>query len=52
MHQNGVAFHAANGMLNQDTDLTQDFIGSLVRSAPLRVGILLTLGGFLVGMSI
>src|SRR2546427_6259015 len=39
MHQNVVAFHAANGMLNKDTDLTQDCIGSLLLSAPLRVGI-------------
>ena len=32
MHQNVVAFHAANGMLNKDTDLTQDCIGSLLLS--------------------
>ena len=30
MHQNGVAFHTANGMLNKDTDLTQGFIGRLL----------------------
>jgi hypothetical protein len=42
MHQNGVAFHATNGMLNKDTDLTQDCMGSLVLSASLRVGRLFT----------
>jgi hypothetical protein len=47
MHQNVVAFHAANGMLNKDTDLTQDFIGSLLLSAPLRVGMLFTLARLL-----
>jgi hypothetical protein len=30
MHQNGVAFHTANGMLNKDTDSTQGFIGRLL----------------------
>ena len=43
MHQNVIAFHAANCMLNKDTDLTQGFIGSLLLIAQLRVGVLLTL---------
>jgi hypothetical protein len=30
MHQNGVAFHAAHGMLNQDPDLTQGGMGSFL----------------------
>ena len=47
MHQNGVAFHAANGMLNKDTDLTQGCIGSLLRSAQVRVGMLFTLARLL-----
>ena len=47
MHQNVVAFHAANGMLNKDTDLAQGFIGSLLRSAQLRVGMLFTLARLL-----
>ena len=47
MHQNVVAFHAANGMLNKDTDLAQGCIGSLLRSAQLRVGILFTLARLL-----
>ena len=36
MHQNVIAFHAANGMLNKDTDLTQDCIGRLLLIAQLR----------------
>ena len=47
MHQNVVAFHAANGMLNKDTDLTQGCIGSLLRSTQVRVGILFTLARLL-----
>src|SRR5262249_18028497 len=47
MHQNVIAFHAANGMLNNDTDLTQGGIGSLLSSAQLRVGVLLTLARLL-----
>src|SRR5712691_7712481 len=40
-------FHAANGMLNKDTDLTQGCIGSLLIIAQLRVGILFTLARLL-----
>jgi len=47
MHQNGVALHAANGMLDQDTPLTQDFIGSLLCIAQLRVRILFALARLL-----
>ena len=42
MYQNIVTFHAANGMFNKDTDLTQGCIGSLLIIAQLRVGILFT----------
>jgi len=52
MHQNVVAFHAANGMLNKDPDLTQGGIGSFVLIAQLWVGFFLLLRGFFVGMSI
>ena len=47
MHQNVVAFHAANGMLNKDTDLTQGFIGSLLLLAQLRAGVLFALARLL-----
>ena len=47
MHQNGGAFHAANGMLNKDTDLTQGCIGSLLCIAQWRVGVLFTLARLL-----
>ena len=43
MYQNVVAFHAANGMLNKDADLTQGFIGSLLAIVQLRIGVLFTL---------
>jgi hypothetical protein len=42
MHQNGVALHAANGMLNKNTDLTQGCMGSLLIIAQVRVGVLFT----------
>ncbi len=47
MHQNVRAFHAANGMLNKDTDLTQGFIGSFLIIAQLRVGVLFALARLL-----
>jgi hypothetical protein len=47
MHQNVIAFHAANGMLNKDTDLTQSFIGRLVLIAQLRVRVLFALARLL-----
>jgi hypothetical protein len=47
MCQNVVAFHAANGMLNKDTDLTQGFIGSLLVIVQLRVGVLFPLARLL-----
>ena len=47
MHQNVIAFHAANGMLNKDTDLTQGFIGSLLLIAQLRAGVLFALARLL-----
>ena len=47
MHQNGVALQAANGMLDKDTHLTQDFIGSLLCIAQLRVRILFALARLL-----
>jgi hypothetical protein len=40
MHHNGVALHAANGMFNEDTSLTQDLIPSLLLTSQFRVGIL------------
>ena len=47
MHQNVIAFHAANGMLNKDTDLTQGFLGSLLLIAQLRAGGLFALARLL-----
>ena len=47
MHQNVVALHAANGMLDKDADLTQGFIGGLLLITQLRVGVLLTLARLL-----
>src|SRR5215510_16348158 len=47
LHQNGVAFHPANGRRNKDTDVTQGCIGSLLLLAPWRVGMLLTLARLL-----
>jgi hypothetical protein len=47
MHQNVIAFHAANGMLNKDTDLTQGFIGSLLLIAQWRAGVLFALARLL-----
>jgi len=47
MHQNVIAFHAANGMLNKDTDLTQGCIGSLLLIAQLWVGVLFALARLL-----
>ena len=47
LYQNVVAFHAANGMLDKDTDLTQGCIGSLLLIAQLWVGLLFTLARFL-----
>ena len=43
MHQNGVALHAAHGMLDKDADLTQGFIVSLLFIAQLRVRVLFAL---------
>ena len=43
MHQNVVAFHATNRMLDKDADLTQGFIHSLLFIAQLRVRVLFTL---------
>src|SRR6267142_1337035 len=47
MNQNIVALHATNGMLDKDADLTQDFIGSLLFIAQLRVGVLFALARLL-----
>jgi hypothetical protein len=47
MHQNVVAFHTANGMLDKDTDLTQRCIRSLLIIAQLRVRVLFTLARLL-----
>ena len=47
MYQNIIALHAANGMLDKDTDLTQGFLGSLLIIAQLRVRVLLTLARLL-----
>jgi hypothetical protein len=47
MYQNIRTFHAANGMFNKDTDLTQGCIGSLLIIAQLRVGVLSTLARLL-----
>ena len=48
MHQNVVALHAANGMLDKDADLTQDCIGSLLFIAQLRVRVLFALARALI----
>jgi len=42
MHQHGVALHAANGRLNKNTDVTQGCMGSLLLSAQVSVGVLVT----------
>src|SRR5262249_39647301 len=42
-----IAFHAANSMLNKDTDVTQGCIGSLLLIAQLRVGVLFALARLL-----
>src|ERR1043166_5191187 len=47
MHQNVVALHAANGMLDKDANATQGGIGSLLLIAQLRVGMLFTLARLL-----
>jgi len=47
MHQNVVAFHAANGMLNKDPDLTQGGIGSFVLIAQLWSRVLFALARLL-----
>ena len=47
MHQNVVAFHATNGMLDKDAYLTYGFIHRLLFIAQLRVGVLLTLARLL-----
>jgi hypothetical protein len=47
MHQNVVAFHAANGMLNTDPDLTQGGIGSFVLLAQLWSRVLFALAWLL-----
>ena len=47
MHQNGVALHAANGMLDKNADLTQGFLGGLLLITQLRAGVLLTLARLL-----
>ena len=47
MHQNVVALHAANGMLDKDADLTQGFIVSLLFIAQLRVRVLFALARLL-----
>jgi hypothetical protein len=47
MHQNVIAFHAPNGVLNKDPDLTQGCMGSLLIIAQWRVGVLFTLARLL-----
>src|SRR5437879_6337825 len=47
MHQNVVAFHATNRMLDKDADLTQGFIHSLLFIAQLRVRVLYSCAAFL-----
>ena len=47
MHQNVVALHAADRMLDEDADLAQDLIGCLLCIASLRVGVFLTLARLL-----
>src|SRR5437867_6057324 len=47
LYLNVVAFHAANGMLHKNTDLTQGCIGSLLIIAQVRVWVLLTLARLL-----
>ena len=49
IHPNIGTLHAANGMLDTETDLTQDCIGSLVLFASLGIGILLTLARLFMG---
>ena len=43
MHQNGVALHTPNRMLDKDADLAQGFIDRLLRSASCCLRVLLTL---------
>src|SRR5918997_6422788 len=43
MYQNVVTFHATNGMLDKNTDLTQSFVRSLLFIAQLRGWVLFTL---------
>ena len=47
MHQNVVALHAANGMLDKDANATQGGIGSLLLIAQSRVGVLFPLARLL-----
>ena len=47
MHQNVIPLHAANRMRDDDADVAQNLLDSLVCIAPLRVGILLTLARLL-----
>ena len=47
IHQNVVALHAANRMLDKDADLASNLIGYLLCIAQLRVGMLLTLARLL-----
>ena len=49
MHQNVEPLHATNGMFDEDTNLTQGPILSLLLRGQFRIGIRLALSGFLVG---
>jgi hypothetical protein len=48
MHQNGVALHTTNRMLDKDADLAQGFIHRLLRSASCWLRVLLTLTRLLI----
>src|SRR5262249_14373919 len=48
MHQNVVALHTTNRMLNKDADLAQSFIHRLLRSASWWLRVLLTLTRLLI----
>ena len=48
MHQNGVALHPTNRMLDKDADLAHGFIHRLVRHASCWVRVLLTLPRLLI----
>jgi len=47
MHQNVVALHATDRMLDKDADVTEGFLLSLLLNTSLGTGVLFTLARFL-----